>query len=196
MKKLRDFKLAPAPAPPAPNPLAEPSAAALFTLAVKDVRPLAADDHAVLITKKPKPIPKKFLQDVISNTHDTLSDHFIPVFELEGDGDVQYLRAGHSPDILNRLRKGHWPVQAAIDLHGLVSDEARLYVSTFITDCKQAGVRCVRIVHGKGLSSRNQAPVLKQKLRGWLMQKEEVLAYVQARQKDGGGGAVVVLIKA
>ena len=196
MKKLRDFKLAAAPKPSAPALEEEPSAAALFTLAVKDVRPLAADDHAVLITKKPKPIPKKFTPNVAISAHDTLSDHFIPAYELEGDGDIQYLRVGHSPDILKRLRKGHWPVQAAIDLHGLVSDEARQYVSTFITDCKQAGVRCVRIVHGKGLSSRNQAPVLKQKLRGWLMQKEEVLAYVQARQKDGGGGAVVVLIKA
>ena len=196
MKKLRDFKLAPAPIPPAPPLEAEPSPKALFSLAVKDVRPLVADDRAVLTTQKPKPIPKKFRPDVISNSNDTLSDHFIPAYELENDAKVQYLRAGHSPDILNRLRKGHWPVQAAIDLHGLVSDEARQYVSSFITDCKQAGVRCVRIVHGKGLSSRNQAPVLKQKLRGWLMQKEEVLAYVQARQKDGGTGALVVLIRA
>ena len=196
MKKLRDFKLAATPSSPATTPPAEPSASALFTLAVKDVRPLVADDRAILITKKPKPIPKTFRPDVIRKANDSLSDHFIQAYELEDDGHVQYLRAGHSPDILNRLRKGHWPVQAAIDLHGLVSDEARQYVSTFITDCKQAGVRCVRIVHGKGLSSRNQAPVLKQKLRGWLMQKEEVLAYVQARQKDGGGGAVVVLISA
>jgi len=196
MENLRNFKIVPAKSEPAEDSPVELSPEALFTLAVKDVRPLPSDDHALLTEEKPKPIPKRFRTDLIRNTNDTLSDHFIPAYELEGNEDLQYLRSGHSPDILNRLRKGHWPVKAAIDLHGLVSDEARQYVSTFITDCKQEGIRCVRIVHGKGLSSRNQAPILKQKLRGWLMQKEEVIAYVQARQKDGGSGALVVLIKA
>ncbi len=87
-------------------------------------------------------------------------------------------------------------IQQHIDLHGLVSDEARAYVSEFISDCKKRGIRCVRIVHGKGLGSRNKEPVLKNKLRGWLMQKDEVIAYAQARQQDGGSGAVIVLLKA
>jgi len=196
MENLRNFKITPAKPEPTEDSPIELSPEALFTLAVKDVRPLPSDGHALLALEKPKPIPKKFRADLLLETKDTLSDHFIPAYELEGDEDLHYLRSGHSPDILNRLRKGHWPVQAAIDLHGLVSDEARRYVSTFITDCKQAGIRCVRIVHGKGLSSPNQAPVLKQKLRGWLMQKDEVIAYVQAGQKEGGSGALVVLIKA
>jgi DNA-nicking Smr family endonuclease len=69
-------------------------------------------------------------------------------------------------------------------------------VSEFIADCKKRGLRCVRIVHGKGLGSRNKEPVLKHKLRNWLMQKDEVIAYAQARQTDGGSGAVIVLLKA
>jgi DNA-nicking Smr family endonuclease len=94
------------------------------------------------------------------------------------------------------LRRGHWVVQAKIDLHGLVADEARTYVAEFLADCKKRGIRCVRIIHGKGLGSRNREPVLKNKLRNWLMQRDEVIAYAQARQADGGSGAVIVLLKA
>ncbi|MGZ8258149.1 MAG: Smr/MutS family protein [Methylotenera sp.] len=167
----------------------------LFLDAVKDVRPLQ-NDRVVHPPKKPKPIPKKFIHDDQQALADSLSDHFIPAHELETGEELLYLRDGHSPDILSKLRRGHWVVQAAIDLHGLFSDEARLYVSTFISDCKKRGIRCVRIVHGKGLSSRNSEPVLKHRVRSWLMQKDEVIAYVEARRQDGGSGAVIVLLKA
>lgn len=167
----------------------------LFLDAVKDVRPLQ-NDRVVHPPKKPKPIPKKLIHADQQALADSLSDHFIPAHELETGEELLYLRDGHSPDILSKLRRGHWVVQAAIDLHGLFSDEARLYVSTFISDCKKRGIRCVRIVHGKGLSSRNREPVLKHRLRSWLMQKDEVIAYAEARRQDGGSGAVIVLLKA
>ena len=167
----------------------------LFREAVKDARPFTAPlVHSYKLN--PKPIPKQFIRDEQQALADSLSDHFIPAHELETGEELLYLRDGHSPDILSKLRRGHWVVQAAIDLHGLVSDEARLYVSTFISDCKKNGIRCVRIVHGKGLGSRNREPVLKHKLRGWLMQKDEVIAYAEARRQDGGSGAVIVLLKA
>jgi len=167
----------------------------LFREAVKDARPFTAPPVHVY-QAKPKPIPRQFIRDEQQALADSLSDHFIPAHELETGEELLYLRDGHSPDILSKLRRGHWVVQAAIDLHGLISDEARLYVSTFITDCKKRGIRCVRIVHGKGLGSRNREPVLKNKLRGWLMQKDEVIAYAEARRQDGGSGAVIVLLKA
>jgi DNA-nicking Smr family endonuclease len=168
----------------------------LFLEAVKDARPLAKLKRVHHAPLRPKPIPKQFLRDEQQALADSLSDHYIPAYELETGEELLYLREGHSPDILSKLRRGHWVVQAAIDLHGLFSDEARLYVSTFISDCKKRGVRCVRIVHGKGLGSRNREPILKHKLRGWLMQKDEVIAYAEARRQDGGSGAVVVLLKA
>ena len=87
-------------------------------------------------------------------------------------------------------------VQAQIDLHGLISDEARGYVAEFLSHCKKKNIRCVRIVHGKGLGSRNREPILKHKLRNWLIQKDEVIAYAQAKPEDGGSGAVIVLLKA
>jgi DNA-nicking Smr family endonuclease len=170
----------------------------IFQHAVKDARPLPDEvKHARLHhePKKPKPIPKQFILDEQQALADSLSDHYIPAHELETGEELLYLRDGHSPDILSKLRRGHWVVQAAIDLHGLISDEARLYVATFLSDCKKRGLRCVRIVHGKGLGSRNKEPVLKHKLRGWLVQRDEVIAYAQARKTDGGSGAVIVLLK-
>ncbi|MFD0912179.1 Smr/MutS family protein [Methylophilus luteus] len=167
----------------------------LFHEAVKGARPVAPK-RILHSPKKPKPIPRQLIRDEQQALIDSLSDHYIPAYELESGEELLYLRDGQSPLVLSKLRRGHWVVQAHIDLHGLISDEARLYVSEFIAGCKKRGLRCVRIVHGKGLGSRNKEPVLKHKLRNWLMQKDEVIAYAQARQTDGGSGAVIVLLKA
>jgi DNA-nicking Smr family endonuclease len=167
----------------------------LFKEAVKGARPIRVN-RVVHPPKKPKPIPRQFIQDERQALLDSLSDHYIPAHELESGEELLYLRDGQSPIILSKLRRGYWVIQKHIDLHGLVSDEARAYVSEFISDCKKRGIRCVRIVHGKGLGSRNKEPVLKNKLRGWLMQKDEVIAYAQAKPEDGGSGAVIVLLKA
>jgi DNA-nicking Smr family endonuclease len=168
----------------------------LFKQAVKGARPIKVDKVAQHSTKKPKPIPKQFIRDERQALVDSLSDHYIPAHERESGEELLYLRDGQSPIVLSKLRRGHWVVQAHIDLHGLVSDEARAYVSTFISDCKKRSLRCIRIVHGKGLGSKNREPVLRNKLRGWLMQKDEVIAYAQAKPQDGGSGAVIVLLKA
>ena len=186
----------PAPKMLTPEPVV--TAEELFKLAVKDARPLSESlKHARLhhAPAKPKPIPKQFIQDEQQALADSLSDHYIPSYELETGEELLYLREGHAPDILSKLRRGHWVIQAAIDLHGMVSDEARVYVATFLNDCKKRGLRCVRIVHGKGLGSKNREPVLKHKLRNWLVQRDEVIAYAQARKIDGGSGAVIVLLK-
>jgi DNA-nicking Smr family endonuclease len=167
----------------------------LFREAVKGARPLTAEPVYVYDVK-PKPIPKQFIRDERQALADSLSDVFIPAHELETGEELLYLREGHAPDILSKLRRGHWVVQGAIDLHGLISEEARVYVAAFLNDCKKRGLRCVRIVHGKGLGSRNREPVLKHKLRNWLIQRDEVIAYAEARRQDGGSGAVIVLLKA
>lgn len=167
----------------------------LFKQAVEGARPIKTSrvTHPI---KKPKPIPRQFIRDERQALADSLSDHYIPAYELESDEELLYLRDGQSPMVLSKLRRGHWVIQKHIDLHGLISDEARAYVSEFISDCKKRGIRCVRIVHGKGLGSRNKEPILRNKVRGWLMQKDEVIAYAQAKQQDGGSGAVIVLLKA
>ena len=167
----------------------------LFKEAVKNARPLNTD---VPFTEKtyPKPIAKQFIRDEKQALKDSLSDDYYPAHELESGEELIYLRSGQSPSILSKLRRGFWVVQAQIDLHGLISDEAREYVAEFLSSCKKKNIRCVRIVHGKGLGSRNREPVLKHKLRNWLIQKDEVIAYAQAKPEDGGSGAVIVLLKA
>lgn len=168
---------------------------ALFKSAVKDARPLSTNriHHQ---PKKPKPIPQQFIRDERQALADSLSDGYFPTYELETGEELLYLREGQSPSVLSKLRRGYWVVQASIDLHGMISDEARASVAEFLAGCKKRGIRCVRIVHGKGLGSRNKEPVLKNKVRHWLMQKDEVIAYAQANHNDGGSGAVIVLLKA
>ena len=97
-------------------------------------------------------------------------------------------------EMLRKLRRGVWTIQAQLDLHGLRSDEAREALGQFVRDAKRMGWRCVRVVHGKGLGSPGKEPVLKSKVQRWLVQKNEVLAFVQAKPSDGGAGALVVLL--
>jgi DNA-nicking Smr family endonuclease len=167
----------------------------LFREAVSGARPLKVEPQHVP-KLHPKPIAKHFMRDEKQALRDSLSDDYTPAHELESGEELLYLREGQSPNILSKLRRGFWVVQAQIDLHGLITDEARLYVADFLNSCKKRNIRCVRIVHGKGLGSRNREPVLKHKLRSWLMQRDEVIAYAQAKPEDGGSGAVIVLLRA
>lgn len=166
----------------------------LFREAVKGAKPLK-HERVLLQPEPPPPIPFQFIRDEKQALADSLSDDYFPAHELESGEELLYLRDGHSRDILRKLRRGDWVTQDQLDLHGMLADEARAYVAEFLNRCRKRGVRCVRIIHGKGLGSKNREPVLKNKLRSWLMQRDEVIAYCQARPVDGGSGAVVVLLK-
>jgi DNA-nicking Smr family endonuclease len=98
--------------------------------------------------------------------------------------------------VLRKLRRGFWATQDQLDLHGLRTDEARQLMVDFLNAALKHGMRCVRVVHGKGLRSVNAQPVLRAKVGKWLAQRDEVLAFVQARPEDGGSGAVMILLKA
>jgi DNA-nicking Smr family endonuclease len=107
---------------------------------------------------------------------------------------MSFRRPGIGTDVTARLRKGDWSIQAQVDLHGLRSDEAREALGGFIRNACKQGLRCVRVVHGKGLGSPGRQPVLKTKAQRWLIQKNEVIAFVQAKPAEGGAGALVVLL--
>ena len=113
---------------------------------------------------------------------------------FRSDDELSYRRPGIGTDVTRKLRKGHWSLQGQIDLHGLRSDEAREALAQFIRDAHKRGWRCVRVVHGKGLGSPGKTPVLKAKVQRWLVQKSEVMAFVQAKAAEGGAGALVVLL--
>lgn len=189
-KTLRDKpKSKPA---PAPSQL-EVDARALFLAAVKGSKPLL-DDHYPHPPHPVSPWPRMTQADEARVMADAMTDLW-PWDELESGEELLFMRPGVQHESLRKLRRGEWVVQGELDLHGHTSEEARLMVAQFLIDCRKRNLRCVRIIHGKGLGSRNREPVLKLKLKNWLVQRDEVLAFCQARPVDGGGGAALVLLK-
>lgn len=170
--------------------------AELFRRSIGDVAPLAPNGKRENRAPRPLPIPHQHLADEQAALEQSLSDEFTVDSLLDTDETLSFARPGIGPDVVRRLRRGHWVIQAQLDLHGLRRDEAREALADFLRHAMRRGLRCVRVIHGKGLGSVNKEPILKNKVRNWLVQKEEVIAFCQARAADGGSGAVVVLLKA
>jgi DNA-nicking Smr family endonuclease len=167
----------------------------LFRLAAGAVQPLAEPSRAPLPTQKPKPIPRQSQADEKAALAEAISDEFDTSTLLDTDEHLSYRAAGIGPDVTRKLRRGDWTIQGQLDLHGLRTEEARERLGEFIREARKQGLRCVRVVHGKGLGSPGKTPVLKGRVQGWLAQKKEVLAFVQARPAEGGAGALVVLLQ-
>jgi DNA-nicking Smr family endonuclease len=166
----------------------------LFAKAIGAVRPLAGAKRAQLHKAPPLPVPLQQQRDDRAVLVEAISDAFDAGTLLDIDADLSFRRPGIGPNVARKLRKGEWAIQRQLDLHGLRSEQARDALSCFIRDAHKQGLRCVRIVHGKGLGSEGKSPVLKSKVHSWLVQKNQVLAFVQARPLDGGAGALLVLL--
>ena len=167
----------------------------LFKRTVGAVQPLS---HEPRVTLAPSPAKPVALQQQLDNDkvlRESLSDDFDVSTLLDTDDELSFRRPGIGTDVTQKLRKGHWSLQGQIDLHGMRSDEAREALGQFIRDATKRDWRCVRVVHGKGLGSPGKTPVLKGKVLRWLVQKIEVLAFVQAKASEGGAGALMVLLK-
>jgi DNA-nicking Smr family endonuclease len=166
---------------------------ALFRDAVRGARPIKSRER-VQGNPSPPPVPVQSLLDAHATLKESVSGPLDWDQMMESGEELVFLKPGMSRDILRRLRRGHWVVQDHLDLHGLNSEQARHLLSQFLSRCVKRGLRCVRVVHGKGLRSPNREPVLKNKVRGWLAQREQILAFCQAPDHHGGGGAVLVLL--
>ncbi|MBC7781025.1 MAG: Smr/MutS family protein [Proteobacteria bacterium] len=167
----------------------------LFRAAVKDARPLPDPGRVARAPARLRPVPLQRWADDRAVLEDSLSDHVVWEYDTQTGEQLAFKRDGVSPLVFRKLRRGHWIVQGEIDLHGLTRDEARIHLATFLALCVKRGARCIRVIHGKGLRSRNREPVLKSKVANWLAQRDEVLAFCEATPRDGGGGAVFVLLK-
>jgi len=167
----------------------------LFRREIGSIAPLKAPPRAPARREPPVPLPMQTQLDEQSVLHEAISDDFDPETLLDTDDSLYYHRPGVSAEVVKKLRRGTWVVQAQLDLHGLRREEAREALQTFIREAGKRGLRCVRVIHGKGLGSVGKEPVLKGKVRAWLVQKEEVIAFCQARPHDGGAGAVLVLLQ-
>lgn len=117
------------------------------------------------------------------------------VAHLLSESGTAFVRADAAPDTARNLRRGQRPAGAELDLHGLRVEQARHAVLSFLDECLEHSIRCVRIVHGKGYGSQGLEPVLKDKVRTWLVQKSEVMAFSQAPEREGGSGALLVLLR-
>ena len=166
----------------------------LFRDAVRDVAPIASANRVEPFRILPPPIPAKRREDEQAVLVELARLAFDDDAQIEDDDS--YLRPGLPRDILRKLRRTHWVIQDDLDLHGMTGDEASLAAAQFLSDCARRGLRCVRVVHGKGLRSPGREPVLKRRIRKLLTRREEVLAFVEPRAVQGGGGAVGVLLEA
>lgn len=166
----------------------------LFVRAAGAVKPLP-DKRKVLHKPEQKmPLTMSYQRDEQAVLTESISDDFDVSTLLDADDQMSFRRPGIGTDVTRKLRRGDWSIQRQLDLHGLRRDDAREALGQFIRAAQQQGVRCVRVIHGKGLGSPGKSPVLKGRVQGWLAQKREVLAFVQAKPADGGAGALLVLL--
>ena len=165
---------------------------ALFREATRGVRPLEHDRH-VAPSRKPAPaarFKRAARTAILDESPDTSPDESAP-----GGGEAaSFARPGVQKAVLLRLRRGHYRVQAELDLHGLTAREANEVLRDFLAEALARNVRCVRIIHGKGLRSGSRGPVLKVLVTSLLRRSSRVLAFVSARGVDGGTGAVYALL--
>lgn len=167
---------------------------ALFRAAVRDAQPLVCPRASL---PKPRPAPRaRFSQAEMRQVlQESLADVQAWEQDLEMGDELSHAQDGIQHSVLRRLRRGHYAVQADLDLHSLTTEAARFEVGAFLQHCRDRQLRCVRIIHGKGLRSPGGLPVIKIKLAAWLRRCQSVLAFCSARPVDGGTGAIYVLLR-
>ncbi len=166
--------------------------AALFRNAAGDVRVLE-DDRVPAHRHRPKPRPKSAARISTPDACDEKPENSIRA--PERDGEQLFVRPGLQQKHVRRLRRGQMPIAAEADLHGMRIREAQALLEGFLRDCRDEGLRCVRVIHGKGLGSRSGHAVLKWEVDRWLRRHNGVMAFCTAQPRDGGTGAVYVLLK-
>ncbi len=166
-----------------------------FREAMRGVRPLQTEPRAETRRRKPSPRPRFFEADEQAALAESLT--LTPeMLDIETGDEHVYMRPGIQPTLLRKLRRGHIPAAAELDLHGLTAKHAGDEIRDFISEAHARGIRCVRIIHGKGKRSGHRGPVLKEKTASVLRKRDDVLAFASAgRPVDGGTGAVFVLLR-
>lgn len=187
---------APPPPPPQKKPAPEEDDASLFYAAMDGVQQLTHRGEA--------PTPNPRLPELIDENAEALAQLSELVagqgtFEISASDEfIEGASPGTDRNLMRALRRGDFTLQGRLDLHGMTQAQAKAAVDRFLTDSRRAGRRCVLIIHGRGLNSQDQLPVLKEQVRGWLEHKsvgKGVLAFATARPQDGGAGAVYVLLR-
>jgi DNA-nicking Smr family endonuclease len=164
----------------------------LFRLSIGEVRAIKNDKIPLAETEKPKPYPK-YKPVEIENRLAENNGYNLDAVSIEDR--LSYIAPGLQKNVLAKMRKGQFGLDAEIDLHGLTSAEAKRQLLVFLHRAVIDGCRCVLLIHGKGYRSQDNLPVLKNNLNLWLRQHRDVLAFCSAKPKDGGAGAVLALLR-
>lgn len=165
---------------------------ALFRETIGKVKAVKSDKLLFTSGDKPKPFPKTLSQADKSDFKESINTDIETLYQ---EDRISFISPGLQKNVLKKLRKGYYGLGASIDLHGLSSREASVQLSRFLQSSIESGFRCIHIIHGKGYRSPDNQPVLKNNINIWLRQQKEVQAFCSASQKEGGTGAVVVLLK-
>jgi len=164
----------------------------LFRGAVGQVRRIEVDTLILKPEQKPRPVPTFKPLEQVDPLQNEVQDSLETLYQ---EDKVGFIAPGLQKNVLKKLRKGYYGVDAEIDLHGLTSREAQQQLLRFLHFCVEDGCRCVQIVHGKGYNSPGNQPVLKNDINLWLRQHQDVLAFCSTPPKAGGTGALYVLLK-
>jgi DNA-nicking Smr family endonuclease len=182
------------PALPADADLADP--ATLFRQMMHGTEPVDDRNRVELAVPPPLPMPIKRDADERAALDESLATPISLEDRLDTGDEAAFLRPGVPRRVLSDLRRGRWILQGQLDLHGHTRHEARAALVRYLSASLQQGFRCIRVIHGKGLGSPGRFSILKELSRGWLAQREEILAFCQAGPHDGGSGALLVLLRA
>ena len=176
--------------------------ASLFKSAIGGVKKMPESNRfvpnappGINVTVKPVKKFRTQAEDDAAVLRESLSDQFEVDHLLEDDPSLSFSRAGIGSDVVRKLRKGYWPVQDELDLHGLRRDGAREAIGDFLHKAGKRKLRCVCVIHGKGLGSAGGEPVLRSMVHSWLEQKDEVIAFCAANVDGRSHGALIVLLK-
>ncbi len=170
----------------------DPDDIELFRKSVGKVTPVKNDRVTTISKPKPNPNPQAKPVDFKENfLHDSVHE----TEQLSNEDRMSFISPGLQKNVLKKLKKGHFGMDNELDLHGLTSAASKQQLLRFLYFCIEDGARCVRIIHGKGYRSSNNFPVLKNNLNLWLRQHQDVLAFCSAPARDGGTGAVYVLLR-
>lgn len=201
LAKIRPTTVSATPAknksPPAPAPTRTLTDDELFLaeMAADQVKPMKGNDRATLKKPLPKPIAAKRIADEAHVPLELLSDTSGWDDDIETGDLISFIRDGIPSEVIRKLKRGQWAVQATLDLHGHTTATAREALAKFIATARHRGIRCIRIIHGRGTRSPGGVALIRNKVRLSLSQRDEVLAFCDAAPGDGGAGAVVVLLK-
>lgn len=165
----------------------------MFAQAVGPVRPVGGAQRAIA-RPRPEPEPHQSRRDEARVTQELLHSAIDPALTEIGE-ELSYLKSGLSKRLLHRLKRGQFSIADEIDLHQMTQPVARAAVKQFLDENRRRGRLCLKIIHGKGLRSRAEGPVLKRLVDAMLRKRDDVLAYASAKPAEGGSGATVVLLR-